>query len=168
MKRFRLLLILALATGIFFHCTENRPLVYETNYDFDIEADLKNLKRYEWLPLPVTAKVDTLNAKRFKAAVDSHLQARGLAEASQQPDFLIETRIGSLTKMDTTGGPQSYGLYVEAQPQLFFIEPASRKLLWWGQTHVRVNPGLTPEQKEALITEAVAAILQNFPPNAGK
>ena len=164
MKSFRMLLILALAAGIFVHCSDNRPLVYRTNYDYDIEADLTQLNRYDWLPLPVTAKIDTLNAKRFKAAVDLHLQSQGLVETSQQPDFLIETRIGSLRKMDTTGGPQSYGLYVEAQPQIFFLKPDSRQVLWWGQTRVRVNPGLTPDQKEMLIKEAVAAILQNFPP----
>ena len=70
--------------------------------------------------------------------------------------------------MDTTGGPQDYGIYVEALPQLTFIQPASRKVLWRGQTRVRVNPGLTPEQKDALIAEAVAAILQNFPPPTGQ
>ncbi|KPJ76550.1 MAG: hypothetical protein AMJ54_11050 [Deltaproteobacteria bacterium SG8_13] len=168
MKSFRLLLILGLVAGLFYHCTQNRALVYETNFDFDIEADLTNLNRYDWLPLPVTAKIDTLNAKRFKAAVDSHLKTQGLIETSQQPDFLIETRIGSLKKMDTTGGPQSYGIYVEAQPQLFFLNPDSRQVLWWGQTRVRVNPGLAPEQKDALIAEAVAAILQNFPPPADR
>lgn len=167
MKLFRTLLILALVAGIFFHCSGNRPLVYETNYDFDIEADLTQLNRYDWLPLPVTAKIDTLDAKRFKAAVDLHLQAQGLVETSRQPDFLIETRIGSLKKMDTTGGPQSYGIYVEAQPQMFFVKPDSRQVLWWGQTKVRVNPGLTPDQKEMLIKQAVAAILQNFPPPTG-
>lgn len=164
MKSFRRLLILGLVSGIFLHCTHDSVLVYETSYDFDIEADMTNLSRYDWLPLPATSKIDTLDAKRFKAAVDSHLRARGLEEPSRQPDFLIETRIGSLKKMGTTGGPQNYGIYVEAQPQLFFIKPDSRQVLWWGQTRVRVNPGLTPEQKDALITEAVAAILQNFPP----
>ena len=168
MKPFRLLLMIGLAAGIFFHCSEDKALVYETNYDYDIEADLKKLGRYAWLPLPVTARIDTLNAKRFKAAVDQQLQALGLVETSDQPDFLIETRIGSLKKMDTTGGPQSYGIYVEAQPQLFFLQPDSRQILWWGQTRVRVNPGLTPEQKDLLINEAVAAILNNFPPPAGK
>jgi hypothetical protein len=164
MKSFRLLLILGLATGICFHCSQNKEIVYETNYNYDIEADLTQLNRYDWLPLPATAKIDTLDAKRFKAAVDSHLQAQGLAETSRQPDFLIETRIGSLKKMDTTGGPQSYGIYVEAQPQLFFLKPDTRQVLWWGQTHVRVDPGLAPEQKQELINRAVAAILQNFPP----
>ena len=164
MKSLRLLLILLLAASIFFHCSENKELVYQTNFDYDIETDLTKLNRYNWLPLPVTARIDTLNAKRFKASVDMHLQSRGLVETDQQPDFLIETRIGSLKKMDTTGGPQEYGIYVEAQPQLFFLKPDSRQVLWWGQTRVRVNPGLTPEQKEVLIKKAVAAILQNFPP----
>ena len=168
MKPFRLLLILGLMAGVLFNCADNRPLVYETNYDFDIEADLVNLNRYDWLPLRVTSKIEPLSAKRFKAAVDSYLKTQGLIETSQQPDFLIETRIGSLKKMDTTGGPQSYGIYQEAQPQLFFLEPKSKKVLWWGQTRVRVNPGLTPEQKDALITEAVAAMLKNFPPQPGK
>ena len=168
MKSFRLLLILFLVAGIFVHCSQDRPLVYETNYNYDIEADLQKLSRYDWLPLPVNAKIDTLDAKRFKAAVDRNLQQRGLVETAQQPDFLIETRIGSLKKMDTTGGPQSYGIYVEAQPQLFFVNPDTRQVLWWGQTRVRVNPGLPPEQKEMLIQEAVTAILQNFPPPTKK
>ncbi len=167
MKAFRLLLILGLAAGIFIHCSGKKGLIYETNYDYDIAADLTEMSRYDWLPLPITAKIDTLNAKRFKASVDMHLQTRGLVETSQQPDFLIETRIGSLKKMDKTGGPQDYGIYVEAQPQLFFLKSDTRQVLWWGQTHVRVNPGLSPEQKDALIKEAVAAILQNFPPPAG-
>ena len=167
MKPLRLLLFLALAAGILIGCAGKKELIYETNYDYDIEADLVSLNSYDWLPLPVTAKIDTLNAKRFKAAVDKHLQSRGLKETSQQPDFYIEVRIGSLKKMDTTGGPQEYGIYVEAQPQVFFLKPDSRQVLWWGQTRVRVNPGLTPAQKDALISQAVEAILQNFPPPIG-
>lgn len=168
MKPLLRLLMIGLAAGIFFQCAEDKALIYETNYDYDIEADFEKLGRYAWLPLPVTARIDTLNAKRLKASVDRHLQAAGLVETSEQPDFLIETRIGSLKKMDTTGGPQRYGIYVEAHPQLFFLQPDNRQILWWGQTRVRVAPGLTPEQKDALITEAAAAILNNFPPPAGR
>ena len=80
------------------HCSQEKKIVYDTNDDYDIEAELKEMSRCDWPPLPVTARIDTPGAKRFKAAVDLGLQAQGLVETSCQPDFPIETRIGSMKR----------------------------------------------------------------------
>jgi hypothetical protein len=139
-------------------------LIYDTNYDYDIDTDFSKLKRYNWLPIPVTNKVDPLNAKRIVAAVDTLLKSRGLAKSPSQPDFLIELTTGMLKKMDTTGGPTEYGIYEEGRLKLNFIGANAEETIWQGETRVRLQPNLKPDEKDKLIYDAVVQVLMNFPP----
>jgi hypothetical protein len=72
--------------------------------------------------------------------------------------------VDSMSQIDSTGGPAEYGLYREGTLSLNFLLPASRQVVWWGVTHARVNPGLSPQEKDDLIKDAVDDILKNFPP----
>ncbi|MFZ0242186.1 MAG: DUF4136 domain-containing protein [Desulfobacterales bacterium] len=167
MKRLRLLTVCALTCGLFYHCAPVTPLVYDTNYDYDIRVDFKAMGHYyAWLPLPVTATITPLNAERLKYFVDNSLSLKGYAASQSRPDFLIEPLIDSTSQIDTTGGPAQYGLYREARLDLTFLLPKSRQIIWHGETRVRVNPGLNPQEKDQLIQAAVYEILKNFPPPA--
>ena len=76
MKHLRLVLILLLATGLLYNCTP-KPLVYNTNYDFDINAEFSDQKRYAWLPLPITSTIDPLSIERIKYYADAALRRKG-------------------------------------------------------------------------------------------
>ncbi len=162
MKRLCLLLVFLLG-GVLLSCTPAK-LIYGTNYDYDIEADFAGLKSYAWLPLAITNRIDPLNAKRFKAAIDENLKAKGINETGTNPDFLIEAKTAALKQMDTTGGPSDYGIYQEGRLTLAFLNPKSKETLWWGETRIRVGPDLTPAEKDLLVHDAVQSVLGNFPP----
>ena len=163
MKRIRLALILLLLTGLLYNCSP-RPLIYKTNFDYDINTVFSDLKRYSWLPLPVTSTIDPLSIERIKYYADADLQAKGLMEVQTNPEFVIEAYIGFQSKLDTTGGPKDYGLYREGKLTFTFLKPITKQLLWRGSTRVRIRPALEPAEKDKLIRDGVAAILGNYPP----
>ena len=163
MKTLRILVMFCLM-GFVVSCIPSKGLIYDTNYDYDIDTDFSKLKRYNWLPIPVTTKIDPLNAKRIVAAIDTLLKARGLVKTPDQPDFLIELTTGVLKKMDTTGGPKEYGIYEEGRLKLGFFDANAKEIIWQGETRVRIQPNLKPEEKDKLIYDAVIEVLLNFPP----
>ena len=163
MKHLRLALILLLATGLLYNCTP-KPLVYNTTYDFDINAGFSDQKRYAWLPLPITSTIDPLSIERIKYYADAALRSKGLVEVGASPDFFIETYIGFQSKLDTTGGPKDYGIYREGSLLLTFLKPKTKLLVWRGSTRVRIRPALEPAEEDKLIRDAVTAILNNYPP----
>jgi hypothetical protein len=163
MKHLRLALILLLATGLLYNCAP-KPLVYNTTYDFDINARFTDQKRYAWLPLPITSTIDPLSIERIKYYADAGLRSKGLVEVHGNPDFVIEAFIGFQSKLDTTGGPKDYGLYREGNLKFVFMNPQTRQLLWRGSTRVRIAPALEPAEKDRLISDAVIEILSSYPP----
>jgi len=162
MRTFPLLVILAALFTV--HCTADRPLIYGTNFDYDEAANFVRLERYRWQPLPVTSIVDPLNVKRIKRIADEILQSKGFVEVEQEPDFLIATLAVTATRIDNTGGFDEYGLYKEGRLRLTFLQPVGLEILWWGETRVRLQPGLSPQEKDQRIYDAVIEILQHFPP----
>jgi hypothetical protein len=163
MKGFRLALILLLATGFLYDCTP-KPLVYNTNFDYDINAAFSDQKRYSWLPLPVTSTIDPLSTERIKYYADADLRSKGLIEVQNNPDFVIEAYIGFQNQLDTTGGPKDYGIYREGKLLLTFLKPKTKQLVWRGSTRARIRPAMEPAQKDKLIKDIVTAILNNYPP----
>ena len=159
----RLALILLLTFGLLTNCTP-KPLVYQTTYDYDINAEFTDQKRYAWLPLPITSTIDPLSIDRIKYYADANLRSKGLVEVNSYPDFFIETYIGFQSKLDTTGGPKDYGLYREGKLLFTFLKPKTRQLVWRGSTRVRIRPALEPSESDKLINDAVTAILNNYPP----
>jgi hypothetical protein len=163
MKTLRIFMVFCLM-GFVAGCVPSKSLIYDTNYDYDIDTDFSKLKRYNWLPIPVTTKIDPLNAKRIVAAIDTLLKDRDLVKTPDQPDFLIELTTGVLKKMDTTGGPTEYGIYEEGRLKLNFIDANAKEIIWQGETRVRLQPNLKPDEKDKLIYDAVVKVLMNFPP----
>ena len=58
--------------------------------------------------------------------------------------------------------------YEEGKLVLDFVDTKAKKLIWQGSTTVVIDPDLTPQQRDKRITEAVAKILENFPPAQSK
>jgi hypothetical protein len=163
MKKF---LWVAIAGFLAVHCAADRPLIYGTNYDYDETATFSSLMRYRWEPLPKTSVVDPLNVKRIKRVADDILQSKGRIEVQERPDFVIATLAVTSSRIDNTGGFDEYGLYKEGRLRLSFLDPKNGEILWWGETRLRLQPGLQPQEKDRRIFDAVAEILQHFPPAA--
>ena len=156
--------------------------IYGVQYDYDKQADFKNLKTYDWMTVPEKANIDSLKVERVKKAVNAELQAKGLKMTSNNPDFLIAEHLGKKDKVQVTNWGYDYGRhdrywgeprgpvgisiheYEEGSLILDFVDTKSKKMIWRGVAKTEVNNVDTPEKKEKLIGEAVQEILKKFPP----
>ena len=157
--------------------------IYGLQYDYDKQADFKNLKTYDWMTVPEKADIDSFAVERVKKAVNTELQARGLIMTSNNPDFLIAEHLGKKDKVQVTNWGYGYGPhyggyrggywgpggttaseYEEGSLILDFVDAKSKKMIWRGVAKAEVQNVDTPEKKEKLINKAVQKILKNFPP----
>lgn len=158
----------------------------EVDYDYDPGADFSKLRTFGWLPRNPDPPAQQLRVKRIQSAVNSQLQAKGLKPADT-PDFLIGMQVsGRTTESGSVGVGASVGIPVgrgtisvgggrrkpiektEGTLILDFVSPTDRSLLWHGSATGTVHPDATPEEQEQRINQAVAEMLQNFPPRGKK
>lgn len=159
--------------------------IYDVQYDYDKATDFVALETYDWLPVPDKADIDSLDVMRVQKAVNTQLQAKGLRQTSENPDFLIAEHLGREDKVSVRNWGYDYGpyggywgggyrgpggvssfQYEEGSLILDFVDPQTKQLIWRGSAKAEVGDVRTVEKREALINEAVRKILQNFPPPA--
>jgi hypothetical protein len=156
--------------------------------DYDPSADFASFHSYAWAPAESEAPKDPrvendLLEARVHESVDAELSAKGfsLATAGATPDFWVTYHAALEAKIDVTTIQQSYpyyrgysrwGGYSETYVRQFdegtlildVIDPETEKLIWRGSAQARVNDSSTPEKRSKRVRDAVAAILERFPP----
>jgi len=156
--------------------------IYDISYDYDRTADFSILKTYNWLPIPETSNMNSLDLIRIKKAVRAELNAKGLKKASHKPGFLIAAHLGTKDRINARpwgygygpygrywGGHWGFGgvsvyQYEEGTLIIDFVEPSSKNLFWRGAAKSEIDKATTPEKRDKMINEAVQKILKNFPP----
>jgi hypothetical protein len=159
--------------------------------DFDPSADFTKVRTYAWLDEQSGVQGDrpdvtSLLDRRVRRAVDAELQRKGLAPVGQsEADVLVTYHLGVETKLDVNTINTGYGYgrypyrggiatqttvteYQEGTLLIDVIAPKSKQLIWRGSGQSRLRRSSTPEQREQRIDEAVAQILESFPPRAEK
>jgi len=150
----------------------------DTSFDYDTGADFSRLRAYTWIEDSSAAEAATLTLKRVRAAVDETLVARGYRADAQAPDFLVAAHISSAERVQVTDWGYTYAprgawygahdidvyTYQEGTLILDLVDAASRSLLWRGTASRMVDPDWTPQEREEIVREAVAALLERFPP----
>jgi hypothetical protein len=146
----------------------------DTSFDYDTQYDFAPLKTYSWLE----ERDSTLVTKRVRAAVDEELARRGYRAAESAPDFLVATHVSTQEKVQVTdwgytcsprygwygGSHLDVWQYQEGTLLLDVVDPKSRQLVWRGSASRVVESSWTPEEREKVTREAVAALLERFPP----
>lgn len=174
---------------------QSNPLVY---LDFDPEKNFNRLHYYRWSipkliyqPEDVRIKSD-LTEQRITQAIEQTLQTKNMqpADSVHYADFIIKTYLIVENKQEqftTTnyglwggfwgpywGGAPAYTQtrvveYTQATLQIDFVDALTEKLFWRGSTVKYSTDNLSmPEQREAVIQQAVEAILKQYPPVSGK
>jgi hypothetical protein len=161
--------------------------------DWDPEVDFSKLSTYDWMPEPGPTgpgpgSNDSLTIDRVHRSVDRILAARGyVLTPTGTPDFLVgyygavESKLDVTTLNDYYGyrpgwGYAGYGgssrTYVREYEQgtliLDISNPHNSKLMWRGSAQAEVSQTETPEEREAIINEAVGLILKRFPPGTSQ
>lgn len=157
--------------------------------DFDPSADFTRVRSYAWLDERSgvqgdRADVTSLLDRRVRRSVDAELQRKGLSAVGRaEADVLVTYHLGVETKLDVNTIDTGYGYgrsryragvsthttvteYQEGTLLIDVIEPKSKQLIWRGSGQARIRRSSTPEQREERIDQAVAQILESFPPGA--
>ncbi len=157
--------------------------------DYDPAFDFSGLRSWDWLTDTPAGTVDPrlptgLVEERIRAALEKHLAARGYQRSgSGTPDFRVGYHAAVEDKVDvrTINRASGYGpgwgagrglmtsdTYVREYEQgtliLDVVDSRSNRLVWRGSAQAEVYSYSTPEQREARIDDAVAQILERFPP----
>jgi hypothetical protein len=159
----------------------------QVSTDYDPGTDFSVLKTYAWLPRKASTGGDprldsTLLNERIRGAVEAQLAERGYKKtASGRADFLVAYHTAVERKMDVDTiyrgygyGPDTWGWggghetmvyqYDQGTLLLDFLDRKAHRLLWRGSASAVVSESSTPEKRTALINEAVAKLLDRFPP----
>ncbi len=187
MGRYRILvLIVSLLFVAWFVSGCTTPLVVD--YDYDSTFDFKQLKTYDWLPTPPGSQMEDLVEKRVRQAVNSQLQAKGLSQSSQSPDFLIALQgakksvetgsvgvgasigvpVGSRGSMSIGMGKSKPRIKEEGTLILNFIDRSTNAPIWQGSATAKVEPKSSPEEQQQRLNEVMAELLSHFPPKGAK
>ncbi len=186
MKRFTgLFAVILLFTG----CA-----TFNVSYDFDPEAEFSLMKTYDWSPVQGITEKNELTVKQVKFAVNNQLKAKGFRLTSDKPDMLISVHTGKEKKVEREAWGYQYGdidyyyaapvargpFLGAAQPSQYaeyrqgvdtfeyelgtlildFIDAKQNSLVW----HGTVTGVIDPERRVEQINEAIAKMLENFPP----
>jgi len=160
------------------------------NYDYDQSADFQKYGTYAWLPQPTgdlsgnanqAMQRNSLMDQRIKRAVTTGLGNEGMVQDANAPDMFIVYHTGVDDKIMTTTWGYTYGSrywgygyggnqdmttmqYQKGTLILDFIDAASLQLVWRGTASGILDDSPSPQQQEEAINEAIAGMLQHYPP----
>jgi len=118
--------------------------------------------------------------KRVLEAIANEMQKKGMTQTdSSKADLIIFAQAGTTEKMNVTDygygyggwwGPNPYGrnidvsYYTQGSLVIDFVDNAKDELVWRGIGTAALQDRGTPEERQAFIDEAVAKILDQYPP----
>lgn len=163
--------------------------------DFDPTADLSGYRTYQWAERSGLGRddprvYDDLVAARLRSVVDSVLAAKGFSQAATEPDFLVGWHGAIDGRMSVTSMrgyyPYGWGFYgppyegrwggagmrvdywEEGTVLIDVVDAEWGELVWRGSATARLREVKDDGRRRAIVTEAVAAILRDFPPGGGR
>ena len=96
----------------------------------------------------------------LKVTVQSQLETKGFALVSDgQPDFWLSYRVARHQKRDPRLGDVEDGSLL-----LEITDPQTRQFIWIGSVRARINNSDAPQRRKTRISDAVKALLKQFPP----
>ena len=171
-------LIVYVAIGFITGCSS----VSVTN-DYDPGADFSSYNTfsiYEGVIKDSELENVPLAKKRVLEAITNEMQKKGLTISdSINASLIIFAHGGTAEKMNVTDygygyggwwGPSPYGrdidvsYYTEASLIVDFVDNARKELVWRGIGTAALQDRGTPEERQQFIYEAVAKILDQYPP----
>jgi hypothetical protein len=171
MKR-AMLAFLSVAAAAVFACS-----TLSTNADYDPSTDFS---RYKTWDLKDDGSINNpLLAKRIETAVGGELAKKGMTRNTSNPDLWVAVhgRLSKQTQIHTYDSGWGYGWRwgggmttstvseVPVGTLIVDLVDANRKeLVWRGTASDTLDPEASPEKKEKNLQEAMAKLLEKFPP----
>jgi len=184
MKSFKKYFLIVVLTAVALCLTSCSTI--SVNQDYDPAYDFSKLKTFGFIPITSEAGIDQLNAQRLGDAIKSNLTAQGYT-LSENADFGIALFFTKDTKTSVqSSGGYGYGYgygyrgyggmggstyvtqYDEGTLVIDFIDIAENKLVWRGVGTGALSESPSVEERTENINNAVAQILEQFPPTKGQ
>jgi hypothetical protein len=164
MNAFNKFLVFGLVV-LFSGCAATIELPKTVNYDYNVNLDFSNLRTYDLSPIPTTVGIEYLMMERIQTAIHTVLQAKNVQRSTQNPDFLVNI-YGVRTKIFTTvwRGFDSDLIVEKGKLILQFVDPKTKRVIWWGETRAILDPDREPAAETQMVNDVVYRILQKFPP----
>lgn len=150
-------------------------------YDYDTDADFSAYRTFAWVSqesmserAPQAIQMSSLMDSRIKRAVKDGMEAKGLEEASENPDLLLAYYVGvdNVTEIRRTG--YGYGFednvrtdhFQEGTFILDMIDAKTNQLVWRGIAEGVLEERPTPDKVEKNVRDTVKKLLKKYPPAA--
>ncbi len=154
--------------------------------DFDPGENFNSLKTYQWMSDSQNARTpnpqrdvfqNSLVENRFKNAVNSDLEQKGLTQTSNKPDFLVQYYFGTRNRVNVTEYGYNYGpwwagtqgnvdvrQYTEGTVILDFVDAKTKQLVWRGIASGALPEHPDPAKAQDKINSLVKKMLDDYPP----
>jgi len=168
-------------------------IAQDVRYNFDKSADFSQFKSYKWIDLKDAQKLNDLNDKQVKAAIDAELAKKGLIKTDgDQADLYVgyQAAIGQEKEFTSYSSDWGYGggwgrggwygspgggftsgqtstIYT-GQLALDMYETAKHDLVWRGVASKTLDTKAKPDKQQKNLNKAVAKLLKNYPPPVKK
>jgi hypothetical protein len=139
-------------------------------FKFDPFANFKGLKTYKWNP---DIKQRVLLDEYLRGEVETVLENQGFQKSTtDSASFLVSYGVTVQKKKEMIkfgGGPSKSGegfiqTYTAGTLIIDILGADGSHILWRGWAEAKIHPKLDEEKRKKIIQEAVAQILQKFPP----
>lgn len=157
---------------------------YSPRIDYDRNASFGELTRFAWVPEDESpTDYQSLDQARIRRAFAEGLKAKGMTEVPvDQAQVWVDIAYAIDRRYDARS-PTFYGYYRwhpywwgmepdqyleerdESRLSLLMIDPATRSVIWAGQTVLRYYQEKPPQERDASLKEQVDRILAHFPPS---
>jgi hypothetical protein len=164
-------LILLAAAGILPACSG-----LEVKSDYDESADFSAYTTYVWGELPTppegekaSPRINDLLLRRVREAIEAKLETMGIRKVEQREDAgaRVLFHINVAEKLRVPNDPYYAFYQVESYEEgtlvIDVVDMKTGKLAWRGTAQSRVQEHRTPQERQARIRDAVAAILDRYP-----
>ena len=157
MKLFHLMLALMLAAGL------SGCYSIEARHSYDSKTDFSGLNSYAWLTGDQAVFSTPESAKHYQSTMDNMLATKGFKLNPKAPDFLISTHVAKtyIEKYKTAYGNYDFP---KGMIRINFLNPSSKDVIYESAASAYVDDNANQKSKNAIIDQAVEALLSEFPP----
>ncbi|MGX5173379.1 DUF4136 domain-containing protein [Aliikangiella sp. IMCC44653] len=171
-------------------CASKPPVTY----DYDVNYNFSQLKKYAWVKSEQAEKVLTLDQKRQINAIETILNRKGFSKAAtvQQADFLLKTHVVTDKKVDVDRFYSTWGYHPYIYPNtmhpgfigwprnsttvvterkistlvLDIVDPKKQQVIWRGSvaSPLGIYNNRTPEERMTIELNNASEMLSAFPP----
>jgi hypothetical protein len=145
-------------------------------------TDFSKYKTYKWVNIEGVEQPDQILDQQIKQAVDAQLASKGMTKTDdEKADMYVGSQVSITQERQWnaygTGGGLRWGGGMGTATSstiqigtlgLDFYESGQKQLVWRGQATKTLNPSKDPKKNQERLNKAVAKLLKDYPPPAGK